>query len=185
MPAYLKDYGVMDFGPFSPKTFFGGLSALAGMLGTVAGGITGDWLRPRFSGSYFLVSGAAMLAGFPLVLLFLVTPFPLAWLFMFLAVFCLFFNTGPTNTILANVTHPAVRASAFALNIFIIHLLGDAISPPLIGMIYRRSNLKVGFAVVSLMMLLGGLFWIMGARYLERDTLRAPQSLDSSEPTPA
>jgi len=118
-------------------------------------------------------------------LLFLVTPFPLAWLFMFLAVFCLFFNTGPTNTILANVTHPAVRASAFALNIFIIHLLGDAISPPLIGMIYRRSNLKVGFAVVSLMMLVGGLFWIMGARYLERDTLRAPQSLDSSEPTPA
>jgi len=185
MPAYLKDYGAMNFGPFSPKTFFGGLTALAGMLGTVAGGITGDWLRPRFSGSYFLVSGTAMLAGFPLVLLFLITPFPLAWLFMFLAVFCLFFNTGPTNTILANVTHPAVRASAFALNIFIIHLLGDAISPPLIGMIYRRANLKIGFAVVSLMMLVGGLFWILGARYLERDTLRAPQSLDSSEPTPA
>jgi MFS family permease len=184
MPDYLKVYEAVNLGPFSPKTFFGGLSALAGMLGTLAGGATGDWLRSRYSGSYFLVSGAAMLTGFPLVLLFMVTPFPLAWIFMFLAVFCLFFNTGPTNTILANVTHPAVRASAFALNIFIIHLLGDAISPPLIGMISRRSNLKVGFGVVSAMMLVGGLFWIWGARYLERDTLRAPESLDNSEPSP-
>src|SRR5262249_29403461 len=53
MPAYLKYYEAMDVGPISPKTFFGGLSALAGMLGTLAGGVAGDWLRSRYSGSYF------------------------------------------------------------------------------------------------------------------------------------
>ncbi len=44
---------------------------------------------------------------------------------MFLAIFCLFFNTGPSNTALANVSLPAVRAMAFAANIFVIHALGD------------------------------------------------------------
>ena len=74
-----------------------------------------------------------MVLGFPCLLLVIYLPFPLAWVFLFLTIFCLFFNTGPTNTILANVTHASVRASAFALNIFIIHLLGDVISPPVIG----------------------------------------------------
>jgi len=53
-------------------------------------------------------------------------PFPLGWGLIFLACFCLFFNTGPVNTILANVTHPSLRAAGFALNIFVIHALGDA-----------------------------------------------------------
>jgi hypothetical protein len=38
----------------------------------------------------------------------------------------LFFNIGPSNTALANVTPPTVPASAFALNLLIIHLLGAA-----------------------------------------------------------
>ena len=69
----------------------------------------GDWLRPRFGGSYFLVSGTAMVLAFPLFLLLPITPFPLAWALIFATSFCLFFNTGPTNTILANVTHVSVR----------------------------------------------------------------------------
>jgi len=101
------------------------------------------------------------------------TPFPFAWVFLFLAVFCLMFNTGPTNTILANVTHPSVRASAFALNIFIIHALGDAVSPMIIGFINGYAkNMNAGFLTVSLMFLVAGVLWWWGARYLERDTAR-------------
>src|SRR5262245_38987658 len=125
MPAFLEENQVPDVGPFGPRTFFGGITALAGLLATLAGGWLGDRLRSRFSGSYFLVSGLALMAGFPMVVGFVYSPFPLAWVFVFLAVFCLFFNTGPTNTILANVTHPSMRASGFAFNILIIHLFGD------------------------------------------------------------
>src|SRR5262249_15626894 len=136
----------------------------------------------RYSGSYFLVSGCAMILGFPMILGFLYLPFPWAWIFVFLTVFCLFFNTGPTNTILANVTHPSVRASAFALNILIIHALGDAISPPLIGYIAGLTSRDVGFIVVSTLMLVGGLLWLWGTRYLQRDTERAPMSLAADGP---
>src|SRR5262249_13231373 len=124
MPAYLQEY--KNLGEQS-GTLFGIIVVLTGLSATLLGGIAGDRLKPRFSGSYFLVSGMAMLLGFPFVLLFLFTPFPLAWVPLTFAVFCLFFNTGPTNTILANVTHPSIRASAFAINIFIIHLFGDVI----------------------------------------------------------
>jgi MFS family permease len=174
MPAFLEEQGAPGWGPLGPRTLFGALTALAGLIATISGGLAGDWLKPRYPGSYFLVSGVAMLLGFPMVLGFLYTPFPWAWIFVFLAVFCLFFNTGPTNTILANVTHPSVRASAFALNILIIHAFGDAISPPVIGFIADRSTLSAGFFMVSLLMLAGGLFWLWGARYLEKDTALAP-----------
>jgi predicted MFS family arabinose efflux permease len=136
-------------------------------------------LRPRFSGSYFLVSGVALIIGFPMVLLVLWADYPWKWVFIFFTVFFLFFNTGPTNTILANVTHPAMRASAFALNILIIHALGDAISPPLIGLISGDDHLDHGFIVVSLAMLVGGVFWLLGAKYLQRDTELAPTRIPS------
>jgi MFS family permease len=178
MPEYLEEKKTPDLLGIGPRTVFGIITALSGLLATLLGGWMGDWLRPRYSGSYFLVSGMAMLLGFPMVLLFLALPFPWAWIFAFLAVFCLFFNTGPTNTILANVTHPSVRASAFALNILIIHALGDAISPPVIGYIAGATDsMATGFVVVSLMMLVGGLLWLWGTHYLGRDTALAPTRL--------
>ena len=177
MPRYLEtDRGMSTA---NSTILFGGIAASAGLAGTLAGGLIGDRLRGRFAGSYFHVSGAGMLLGFPLFLLFLITPFPLAWVVLFLGVFCLFLNTGPGNTILANVVPANVRGSAFALNIFIIHLLGDAISPPLIGRLADHaktdtsSGIGTGFFWVSILMAVGGAVWWTGARFLERDTQRA------------
>jgi MFS family permease len=177
MPDYLEHHQVPDVLGLGPKTFFGVLTAVAGLAATLLGGLAGDWLRPRWSGSYFIVSGIALCLACPVIWLMTAVPFPLAWVFVFLAVFCLFFNTGPTNTILANVTHPSVRASGFAINILVIHALGDAISPPVIGYISGLTSMAFGFQVVSLMALAGGLLWLWGARYLERDTALAPTRL--------
>jgi len=151
---------------------FGGITAVAGLASTLFGGWLGDRLVQRIPGAYFLVSAGGMLLAFPFTLAMLFAPFPLAWVFCFLAVFFLFFNIGPANTALANVTKPSVRATAFAVNIFVIHALGDAISPPLIGAIGDRWNLTAGFIVVSLTMLLAGLFWLWGTRYLPSDEAR-------------
>lgn len=155
---------------------FGGITAVAGLGATLLGGWLGDRLARKVSGAYFWVSAAGMLLAFPSTLAMLFAPFPLAWGLCFFAVFFLFFNIGPANTAICNVTPPEVRATAFAVNIFIIHTFGDAISPPLIGAIADRSNLGVGFVVVSLMMLVAGLFWAFGARFLARDEARIAES---------
>jgi MFS family permease len=192
MPKYVFERLAHEGHPMSlgkVNFIFGAISAGGGLVATLAGGITGDALRKKFSGSYFLVSGIAMIVGFPLLLGMLWVPFPFAWVLLSAAVFCLFFNTGPTNTALANVTHPAIRATAFAVNIFVIHLLGDAASPPLIGKIADMTasptnpthGLNVAFTVVSFFILLGGVLWLWGAKYLGEDTANAPHQLDRAE----
>jgi predicted MFS family arabinose efflux permease len=174
MPDYLERHEVPDFLGIGPRTFFGALTAFSGLLATLSGGWLAEWLRPRIAGSYFLVSGIAMFIAFPAILGFLYAPFPVAWIFVFVAVFCLFFNTGPTNTILANVTHPAVRASGFALNILVIHLFGDAISPWIMGYFSDHVSQDAGFHFVAWTVLLGGVVWMLGTSYLKRDMELAP-----------
>jgi MFS family permease len=176
MPYYLE---TRSGAPKGSTIIFGAITALAGLTATLLGGIAGDKLRARFSGSYFLVSGAAMLAGFPVFLAVLKAPFPWIWVLIFLTCFCLFFNTGPTNTILANVSHPSMRAAAFALNIFVIHALGDVISPVIIGLLNDWfHDMNKSFLVVGLTFLAAGVLWLLGARHLQRDTERAPQTLE-------
>jgi len=149
---------------------FGGILVVAGFISTLFGGWLGDALRPRFPGSYFIVSGCGMLLGFPCTIAMLYTPFPAAWVFIFLAIFFLFMNTGPSNTALANVTPPSMRATAFAMNILVIHLLGDALSPWLIGWIKDHGTWNAGFFTVSTVMLVAGIVWLCSSRALVRDT---------------
>jgi MFS family permease len=156
--------------PALATPIFGGITVVAGLLSTLLGGFVADRLQKRFSGSYFLVSGLGMLLAFPLFVGMIYAPFPLAWVFLFGAVFFVFLNTGPSNAALANVAGPKVRATAFALNILIIHFFGDALSPPFLGLIAGRSNMNVAFLVISVAMLFSGIIWLFGMKYLAADT---------------
>lgn len=172
MPAYLADdrhAGTLAH----VNTYFGGITVVAGITSTLAGGWLGDYLRKYTSGSYFLVSAGGMLLATLFILLMTHDEFPRAWAWVFLAVFFLFFNTGPSNTALANVTPPALRANAFALNILLIHALGDAISPPALGAVIGKYSWNASLYVVCAMMTLAALLWFAGAPYLKRDTDRA------------
>ena len=185
-PRYLYSYRAADFGGHPNlgqiNFAFGAITAVGGLLATLAGGWAGDRVRRRFPSAYFLVSAVTIFLAFPAVILMLHTPFPAAWGLIFVAIFFLFFNTGPANAALANVTPPSIRATAFALNILSIHILGDAISPPLIGWIAGKANMNVAFMVVSAMMVVASVFWLLGARYLGRDT-NAITSLEETSNT--
>ncbi len=167
MAAYLRYRGQE---PVSGKFTFGLITVVAGLTSTLLGGVIADRLRKKNSGAYFLVSGVGMLIAFPFFIAALFIPFPLAWVPMFIAIFFCFLNTGPSNTALANVAHPSVRASAFAFNIMIIHLLGDAAAFPTIGYIGGHTSMNIAFLLVGFMMLLAGVIWLFGARYLGADT---------------
>lgn len=153
---------------------FGAIVVISGFGATILGSWTSDYLRDRgLRGAYFHAAGWTTILAWPFFVLALFVPFPYAWASLFVAVFLLFFNTGPANTILANVTRPSIRATAFAINILIIHLLGDVISPPIIGAINDIANLHTAFLVVSCSIPIGGLIWVLGARFLDADTARA------------
>jgi MFS family permease len=151
----------------------GAILAVSGLIATLFGGWLGDRLRTRYAGSYFLVSGWGVLLSLPFFFGMLYLPIPWAWIAIFVAEFGLFVNTGPMNTVLANVTAPRYRTTGFAICILVIHLLGDAISPYLIGMVADASNLKTAFLLLSIFIVVAGLFWLTGSRYLQCDTERA------------
>lgn len=113
-----------------------------------------------------------MVIACPIFVASLYIPFPIAWIAMFLAIFFIFMNTGPSNTALANVSLPAVRATAFAVNIFVIHLLGDVPATPAIGYVGGHTNMRVAFLFMSGIMLAAGLTWLIGVKYLPEDTAR-------------
>jgi len=164
--AYLKFRGQ----PPSSTAVFGAIIVVAGLVSTLLGGWAGDRLRVRYPGSYFLVSGYGILVAVPLLIAMLFTPFPAAWILMFASVFFMFLNTGPSSTAIANVSLPKIRATAFALNILVIHALGDVLAFPTIGFVAGHTNWTLAFLFVSGVMLISGVAWLMGAKYLPADT---------------
>ncbi len=165
--AYLR---YRNQSPDVGMTIFGLITVVAGLVSTLLGGVIADKLRSRFAGSYFWVSGIGMLIACPFFIATLYIPFPAAWITMFLAIFFLFVNTGPSNTALANVSLPSVRATAFAVNILVIHALGDVQAFWLLGYIGGHANMHVAFLFVSGIIFLSGLAWLVGVKYLPADT---------------
>ena len=86
----------------------------------------------------------------------------------------LFMSTGPINAAIVNVVSPLERASAVALSMFTIHLLGDVPSPVLIGYLSDHGG-SLGHAVliVPVAVLAGGLVWLLAARVNGRAAARA------------
>src|SRR5438128_10013793 len=165
--AYLR---YRNQSPDAGMTIFGLITVVAGLVSTLLGGVVADRLRSRLAGSYFWVSGVGMLLACPFFVATLYTPFPAAWISMFLAIFFLFVNSGPCNTALANVSLPSVRATAFAVNILVIHALGDVQAFWLLGYIGGHANMHVAFLFVSGIIFLSGLAWLIGVKYLPADT---------------
>ncbi|AWM40556.1 Hexuronate transporter [Gemmata obscuriglobus] len=157
--------------PAGLPIIFGGILVIGGLTATAAGAWLGERLRTRGTrGAYFLVCGGGAALALPFFLAMLFAPLPLAWVFTFLTIFCLFLYTGPGNVILANVVRSDVRGTAFAINVLVIHALGDVISPPLIGTVGDRYGLQTAFVLTSVMIAVGAVLWLWGVKFLDADT---------------
>jgi len=145
--------------------YFGLITVVTGLAGTAVGGWLGDlWLR-RSRSAYYSLSAISMLLALPGALYaFYGNP---AWIFpsLLIAEFFLFLNTGPLNAAIVNSVAAPIRATAIGLNLFIIHLLGDAFSPILIGAISDRSSLRLGFSVTLIAMVLSATVLFFGMRF--------------------
>ena len=156
------------------NTLFGATTVLAGILGTLAGGWLGDRWQKKSSKGYLLVSGWGFLIGTPFVAWAILAPSLAACMTaIFVAEFFLFLNTGPLNTVIINVTPAAMRAMAFAVNIFFIHALGDAVSPSILGWLSDQWGLRSALLITPFAMALAGLFCFICGRFVEQDMAQA------------
>ncbi|HYR30848.1 MAG TPA: MFS transporter, partial [Gemmatimonadales bacterium] len=143
---------------------FGAVVVVTGFIGTYAGGWIGDYFLRVSRQAYLWVSGVVTLAAAPLTLVALAAPHPAVyWTAIVAAELCLFASTGPINSAIVNVVSPHMRATAVALSIFTIHLLGDVPSPSLVGLLSDARSLGDAVLIIPLAVLLGGIIWTYAA----------------------
>lgn len=164
MPSFLVRFAELSQG--EAGLLFGGITAVAGLLGTIVGTLAGEWATRRRPDGYLVVSGVSLAAAAPLLIAVAAHPGRTATLVLtFAALFLVMLNTGPLNTAIINSVPARIRATAMATTIFVIHLFGDAISPTLIGMVSDWSgSLAVAVAACALPLLAGGLVLSFGGR---------------------
>jgi len=171
VPTYLTR--VRGMGLAQANLIFGVLTLVSGVGGTMAGGWIGDRLLPRVRSAYFLVSGVGLVLSVPCAAAVILVE-DRSWVLVaiFLAEVFIFLNTGPLNAIIANVSRAEVRATAYAANIFVIHALGDAVSPTVVGVMSDRVGLALAFWVAPAALALAACFCFWGMRYLSADAGR-------------
>ena len=172
IPSFLNRTHSLDVA--KANTLFGATTVLAGILGTIAGGWLGDRWQKRSGKGYLLISGWGFLIGTPFAVWAILAPgLTSCMTAIFIAEFFLFLNTGPLNTVIINVSNPAVRAMAFAVNIFFIHALGDAVSPSILGWLSDQWGLRQALLITPGAMVLAGIFCFICGRFVVKDMAQA------------
>ncbi len=172
MPTFLFREHNLDVA--KANALFGGITVAAGIMGTLAGGWLGDHFQKKHGRGYLTVSGWGFVLGAPITAYALFTH-SLAGCAaaMFFAEFFLFLNTGPLNTVIVNVTRPGMRAMAFAVNILVIHALGDAVSPTILGRLSDLHGLRNALLLTPMMIVLAAFLCFVCTRFIEEDSERA------------
>ncbi len=124
---------------------FGIIIVVDGIFASLAGGWLGDYMLRRRKSSYYLISAASMMLGIPFMIVALFVRGPLMIPAIAVAAFFLLFNTAPLNAAVINSVGAHIRATALAVNIFIIHILGDVPSPTMMGWVADRRSLQTAF----------------------------------------
>jgi MFS transporter, Spinster family, sphingosine-1-phosphate transporter len=155
---------------------FGIIIVIDGILASLAGGWLGDYLLRRMKSSYYLVSAASMLLGVPVMIVALFVKGPLMIPAIGVAAFFLLFNTAPLNAAVINSVGAHIRATALAVNIFLIHFLGDVPSPTMMGWLADRRSLQAAFILPVIAMGISSAILFYGMRFAPQVAVDAASS---------
>lgn len=159
---------------------------LGGLIGSLMGGWLGDRLIKKIKGGYYIICGvSAALSAIPLTIT-LSSPDPKVFFpAIFVTVFLFFLGNAPVNAIIVSVVPASIRATAVATTILAIHVLGDAVSQPLVGIISTsitkqgeipslfapivstlglttKQSLAIAMLITPISLVLAGAFYMLG-----------------------
>ncbi|MDP9033437.1 MAG: MFS transporter [Myxococcota bacterium] len=175
-PTYLHVRYGLEPGVASVR--FGLVTVAGGLIGTLIGGWLGDALGTargkRLPGQggdatgtdaaiargNLVVCALAAGLGAPLALAAIAAPSAGAFFtLLFPCEIALFLLSGPVNVVLLRSVPGALRASAMALAIFAIHLLGDLWSPPLLGFVADHAPIALAMSMAPLAFAVAAIVW--------------------------
>jgi MFS transporter, Spinster family, sphingosine-1-phosphate transporter len=171
MPTYFVRERGLSLG--TAATTFGLILVVAGFAGTLVGGRLSDAFAKRSRSAHFTLSGASLVLSIAFTLPAILAPSPAVfWPAMFATLFLLFMNIGPLNAAMANVLPADLRGRGFAVTTMVMHLLGDAASPSLIGLVSDRIGLTAPVLLTGCMLAVAGVVLLVGRDSLATDLER-------------
>jgi MFS transporter, Spinster family, sphingosine-1-phosphate transporter len=157
---------------------FGIIIVVDGIFAALAGGWLGDYLLRRMKSAYYLISAVGMVLGVPFMIVALFVTGPVMIPAIAIAAFFLLLNTSPLNAAIINSVGAHIRATALAVNIFIIHTLGDVPSPTMMGWVADHRSLQASFVLPVIAMIVSSAILFYGMRF-------APESAFELKSRPA
>jgi hypothetical protein len=168
-PAYLTRFYDADIG--EAGLVVGAATIVGGIGGCVLGAKTAQHYAPTVKSAFFLVSAVYTIpSALFLVLLLNATSrnmVGVAYFLLLVAEVFIWTGVAPISTVSINAVAPSLRATSCGLSIVLQHVLGDMISPPIIGGISDETgSLRAGLQITWVTTLLSGLIWWAGYQYL-------------------
>jgi len=163
MPQFL--YSERHYTLEKANLTFGLIIVADGILASLLGGWLGDFLLRRTKGAYYLVSAVSMALGVPVMIVALFVQGPAMIPAIAIAAFFLLFNTAPLNAAVLNSVDAHIRATAIAVNIFIIHILGDVPSPTMMGWVADHRSLQSAFTLPVIAMVFSAVILFYGMKF--------------------
>jgi MFS family permease len=157
----------------SAASFFGSVLVVAGLVGTMAGGLAATAWHKRNPAGYAWMLGLSVVTATPLaVAAFLTGNKAMAMSCLAAAMFFIFLCTGPVNTLILETVPVNLRASAMAISIFCIHLFGDLRSSEIVGQLSDRwGSLQKAVLILPAALGVAAALWLI----LALKTRRAAQ----------
>ncbi len=145
----------------------GSIVLVAGLGGIYAGGRLADKFFVKGFPRSFVISAGFLLAT-PLLIIIVNTTAPvLLLLSMFAGTFFMAWYYGPVVALIQDIVPFDLKATAYAFYIFFVHLLGDTVSPSVMGRISDMSSLKTAFYLPIATNFLGALFFLLTTKLMK------------------
>lgn len=166
-PSFFNRYDNVSVG------FAGLIIGAATVIGGIGGNLIGSkavlYFDDKIKNSYFLIPALFTLPG--AACLFIVINITgnaiIPTIFATLGQLCIWTNLAPISALSITCIPPRLRARSCGIMIFMQHILGDMISPPIIGVISDKTgSLKTALQITWIAVIVSGTFWFAGYYFL-------------------
>ncbi len=164
---------VLDLSLVQAARQIGLVGLVAGVLGSWLGGRLGDRLMLNAASGRVIASALGFLLGAPVcVALLLVDDVRIFAALFFVVVFFFTWYNGPIAAVLFDVVPRGIAATVMGAYVFFIHIAGDAIALPVVGLLSDRYGLRVALMTLPAVGLLGGALLLLAVPTVARDMAR-------------
>jgi MFS family permease len=143
---------------------------VAGIAGALFGGMAADWLRRYTATGRVITIGASLVIGGALAI-WLLTVRDLR---LFVPIFCATFFflswfNGPISATIFDVVPARISATVAGAYLLFIHLVGDTVAFPLVGLLSDRFGLHRAVLLLPIVAVIGGLVVLGAIRTVQAD----------------